>query len=100
MKPKPFDPAEAAQRGYRRADWDAIDSPELDESEVAALKPVAEAMPDFHAALLRSVAAPATDTTTVSLELDADVVARLKAAGPDWQAKANEALRRWLDAAA
>lgn len=35
---------------------------------------------------------------TVSIELDADLVERLRATGTDWQARANDALRAWVDA--
>lgn len=32
-----------------------------------------------------------------AVALDPDVLERLRATGPDWQARANDALRDWLD---
>jgi uncharacterized protein (DUF4415 family) len=34
----------------------------------------------------------------VSMRLDQDVIAALKATGPGWQSRVNAALRRWLEA--
>lgn len=36
----------------------------------------------------------------VTLRLDPDVLDRLRATGPGWQSRVNEALRAWLDRAA
>lgn len=36
----------------------------------------------------------------VTLRLDPDVLERLRASGPGWQVRVNEALRAWLDRAA
>lgn len=33
----------------------------------------------------------------VTLRLDREVVAKLKASGPGWQTRTNEALKRWLN---
>ena len=33
----------------------------------------------------------------VSIRLDQDLVAKLRASGPGWQSRVNEALRHWID---
>jgi uncharacterized protein (DUF4415 family) len=33
----------------------------------------------------------------VTLRLDADLLARLRASGPGWQTRLNQAVREWLD---
>jgi len=36
----------------------------------------------------------------VTLRLDADLLERLRASGPGWQSRVNDAVRAWMDAAA
>jgi uncharacterized protein (DUF4415 family) len=38
-------------RGYTKKDWDAVQSPELTDEQMAQAKPFAEAFPDFAAAI-------------------------------------------------
>jgi uncharacterized protein (DUF4415 family) len=44
---KPFKPG----RGYTKKDWDAVQSPELTDDQMAKAKPFAEAFPDLAAAI-------------------------------------------------
>ncbi|GGD02209.1 BrnA antitoxin family protein [Aureimonas glaciei] len=86
-------------RGYSREDWDAVDSPELTEEELAQAKPMAEAMPELYARLVAAQAALDLQAAKpkVSVDLDGDLVERMRATGPGWESRANDALRRWLD---
>lgn len=92
--PRTFDPEHAAAHGYTRADWDAVDSPELTDEQLSQGKPFADAFPEL-AAKIRQVGRPKSDTpkVAVSLRLDQDIVARFKASGPGWQTRMNSALR-------
>ncbi|KQT69796.1 MULTISPECIES: BrnA antitoxin family protein [unclassified Aureimonas] len=95
---KPFDPAHAAANGYTRDDWDAVDSPELTEEELAEFKPMREALPDLHAALRAArQRGPARTKTPVSIRLDDDLLAKLRASGPGWQSRVNDAVRRMIE---
>src|ERR1700733_2921790 len=38
-------------QGYTKADWDAVQSPELTDEQMAKAKPFAEALPDFAASI-------------------------------------------------
>lgn len=42
---KEFDPEHAAKHGYTCADWEAVDSPELSDEELAQVRPFAEIFP-------------------------------------------------------
>jgi uncharacterized protein (DUF4415 family) len=44
---KPFKPGQ----GYTKEDWDAVQSPELTDEQMAKAKPFAEAFPDLAAAI-------------------------------------------------
>ncbi len=99
---KPFDPQDAARHGYRREDWDAVDSPELSDQEIAGLRPMSEAHPDLYDALSASEGndTGSNSETTISLRLDADLAAKLRSFGPGWESRVREVLRRWADEAA
>lgn len=85
-------------RGYSREDWDAVsDNPEWTEEDFAKAKPMAEAMPELYAKLVAAKAALDLQAPEVSIRLDGDLAARLRATGPGWETRANDALRRWLD---
>lgn len=96
---KEFDPAHAAANGYTRGDWDAVDSPELTDKELAQARPIRDAMPELHAAIIGAIRkrGPARTKTPVSIRLDDDVLARLRATGSGWQSRANDALRRYIE---
>lgn len=91
-------------RGYTQEDWDEVsDNPEITPEQAAASRPLAEAMPELVAALKRGRGNPRAPTKDlVSMRLDKDVLATLRASGSGWQSRANEMLRRslGLDAAA
>ena len=92
--PKEFDARQAAARGYTREDWDAVDSPELTDAELATLRPMREALPEVHAALVKArKPGPVRRKTLVSVRLDDDVLERLRASGPGWQSRVNDAAR-------
>ena len=98
-----FDPAHAAKYGYTRADWDDVsDNPEWTQEDFARAKPMSEAMPELHATILEAIGkrGPARTKTPVSIRLDDDILEKLRASGPGWQSRVNEALRRWIDDAA
>jgi uncharacterized protein (DUF4415 family) len=75
------------------------DNPEWTDAEIARARPGAEVLPtDFVVALKRPRGRPAGSVTStkqqVTLRLDRDALDRLKAQGPGWQTRINEALRK------
>lgn len=92
---KEFDPKHAAENGYTKADWDAIDAPELTDDELATARPFTEAMPEL-TAKLRRVGRPKSENPkrAVSIRLDADLAEALRASGKGWQSRANDILRK------
>ncbi|MFT4013011.1 MAG: BrnA antitoxin family protein [Paracoccus sp. (in: a-proteobacteria)] len=91
---KRFDPKHAAAHGYTRADWDAVESPELTEDELSKARPFAEVFPAI-AEKIRQAGRPKSDNpkVAVSIRLDQDVVDAFKKGGPGWQSRMNAALR-------
>lgn len=89
-------------RGYSKADWDAVDSPELTDEEIAGLRPMKEALPDLYAAIQDEIRkrGPVRTKEAISIRLDMDIVAKLRATGPGWQSRVNDALREWLEKSA
>lgn len=89
-------------QGYTKEDWDAVDSPELTDEELAGLRPMKEALPDLYAAIQEEVRkrGPAKTKEAISIRLDIDLVEKLRASGPGWQSRVNEALREWLEKSA
>jgi uncharacterized protein (DUF4415 family) len=69
-----------------QADWDAVDSPPLDSSFLATMRPAAE-HPDFP---------PQVKKTPISIRLDESVVSSFRATGRGWQSRVNQILRDWL----
>ena len=75
------------------APWiDPDDAPELDDAFFERA-----AMYDGPKLIRRGRPPSAAPKQLVTLRLDRDVIAKLKASGPRWQTRANEALRRWLE---
>jgi len=99
MSTRPYDPKHAAEYGYTRQDWEAVDGSEATDDQLSQAAMFSEAFPDIHHAILRK-RGPARTKTPISIRLDDDLVARLRSSGPGWQARVNDALRRWLDDAA
>lgn len=73
------------------------DNPEWSEEDFRVARPAAEGLPaEFMAS--RRVRGPQKAPTKrmVSIRLDQDVVDALRASGPGWQGRANDALRKAL----
>ncbi|GBQ96662.1 hypothetical protein GLI01_23150 [Gluconacetobacter liquefaciens] len=72
------------------------DNPELTDQDFAHMRAAAEVVPDIVEDYRRRVRGPqrAPVKKAVSIRLDADVIERLKAGGPGWQARANDMLRQ------
>lgn len=97
---KDFDPVHAAAHGYTRADWDEVsDNPEWTDDDFARAKPFFEEMPELYASIVETIGkrGPARTKTPISIRLDDDLVDKLRASGPGWQSRVNDALRRWID---
>jgi uncharacterized protein (DUF4415 family) len=69
-----------------QADWDAVNSPELDSAFIAGMKPSVRA---------RGAQKKPTKLL-VSLRLDPDIFERFRSTGPGWQARINDTLRNHL----
>ena len=74
-------------QGFTQEDWDEVcDSPELTAELFARSRPLAETRPDLVEAVRRRRGNPRVATKDlVSLRLDKDVLAELRAGGPGWQ---------------
>jgi len=72
------------------ADWDAVDSPPLDDALLAAMKPVVAE----HPGIPPRVRGP--QKTSVSVRLDETIVTSFRATGRGWQSRINDVLRDWL----
>ena len=85
-------------RGYTQEDWDEVcDNPEITPEQAAASRPLVETMPELGAAMRRGRDNPRAPTKDlVSLRLDRQVLATLRAGGSGWQGRANEMLRKAL----
>lgn len=89
--------------GFSKEDWDEVsDNPELTDAEIASLRPMKEALPDLYAALQEEIRkrGPAKTKEAISIRLDIDLVKKLRASGPGWQSRVNDALREWVDKSA
>lgn len=102
LKLKPLTDAEEARIQAQIAD--DPDNPESTDEELAQAKPMSEAMPDLHAALVAEIARrkggrPKLEAPkrSIALRVDADILAAFKASGPGWQTRMNEALREWVE---
>lgn len=84
--------------GYTQEDWDEVgDNPEITPEQAAQVRPPVEVTPELVAAMKRGRGNPRAPTKDlVSLRLDKDVLATLRASGPGWQGRANEMLRKGL----
>ncbi|CAN5176827.1 BrnA antitoxin family protein [soil metagenome] len=86
--------------GFSKEDWDEVsNNPELTDEEIAGLRPMKEARPDLYAALQAEIAkrGPTRTKEAISIRLDIDLVEKLRASGPGWQSRVNQALRDWLE---
>ncbi|MBO3761083.1 BrnA antitoxin family protein [Ciceribacter sp. L1K22] len=87
-------------RGYDRADWDAVDAPELSDEELARMRPAKEVLPPaFFEAMddhrrARGRPAVANPKKQITLRLDEDVIEKFRETGKGWQGRVNAALRK------
>ena len=82
-------------RGYTKQDWDAVDSPELTDEQIAAGgKPFAEVFPELAESIKRSRGRPKLSNAkqAVTLRLDPSTLAKFQAAGDDWRSRMAEVL--------
>lgn len=79
-------------RGYSREDWDAVDSPELTDEQLAHPMSFEEALPGY----TRPRGRPKSDRprAAVTLRLDPDTVARFEASGPNWRRRMAEIIEK------
>jgi uncharacterized protein (DUF4415 family) len=93
---KEFEPG----NGYSKEDWDAVDSPELTDEEMANMRPAKDILPaSFFKGLTearKSRGRPKVEKplVPVTLRLEPDVLEAFKATGKDWRGKMNAALRK------
>ena len=82
-------------QGYTKEDWDAVDSPELTDEELAQARPFAEVYPDLAESIRRARGRPKVETPRqqISLRLDPDVIEKFKATGKGWQSRINDVLK-------
>jgi uncharacterized protein (DUF4415 family) len=100
--PKPLKEFEPGH-GFSKEDWDEVsDNPEWTEADFKAARPFAEVFPDLHAAVQAEIRkrGPAKTKEAISIRLDIDLVEKLRASGPGWQSRVNDALREWLEKSA
>ncbi len=92
MNSKQFVPG----RGYSREDWDAVESPELTDEQLAQGRPFAEAHPELAAKMRRSAGRPRLENARqpVTLRLSPDTLRKFEALGPDWRARMAEVLEK------
>ncbi len=73
------------------------DNPEISAEQWAKARPLAEIWSDLVASMKRGRGNPRVSTKDlVSLRLDKDVLATLRASGSGWQSRANDMLRQGL----
>ena len=82
-------------RAYTKADWDAVDSPELTEEQMARARPFGDVFPDL-ARSIKKGRGPGKKPAKrlVSLRLSPDVLDHFKAKGRGWLTRIDETLRR------
>ncbi|MFK7877197.1 MAG: BrnA antitoxin family protein [Paracoccaceae bacterium] len=73
------------------------DAPEVTDVQIAEARPFTEAFPVLAKKMHKNVGGrpkASNPKVPVSIRLDRDVVAKLRATGPGWQSRVNEMLRR------
>ncbi|ANK90628.1 MULTISPECIES: BrnA antitoxin family protein [Rhizobium] len=86
--------------GYSKEDWDAVDSPELTDDELASTRPAAEVLPkaffDHIEEVRRGRGRPALQQTkqAITIRLDPDVIEHYRSGGKGWQSRINDDLRK------
>lgn len=93
---KKFEPGNS----YTKEDWDAVDSPELTDDEIARMKPAKDILPlsffESIAEARRGRGRPKVEKplVPVTLRVEPDVLNAFKASGTDWRMRMNDALRK------
>ena len=94
-----FNAKKAAEKGFTKADWDAVsDNPELTAEEIKNLRPAKEVLPaaffDELDKARRTRGRPKLENAkeAVTLRLDPNTVERFKATGKDWRTRMAEAI--------
>mgnify|MGYP000495304025 CR=1 FL=1 len=72
-------------------DWDAVDSPDLTKADFAKMRPAADVLP---------ILAQKSGKVKITLEIDAETVAQLKAVNKHWEASLRQTVRRAIKKAA
>ena len=79
------------------------DNPEWTDADFARARPAAEMLPElFGNAVARSMPKPRGRPVAevvkerITIRLDADVLAALRATGKGWQTRVNDAMREWV----
>ncbi|MCV6595203.1 MAG: BrnA antitoxin family protein [Silicimonas sp.] len=93
--PKTISDAEEAR--IQRLITSDPDAPEITEAQMAEAKPFSEAFPEAAEEMRRKTGGrPRSEhpKVPISIRLDSDLVAELKASGPGWQSRVNAMLRR------
>ena len=67
----------------------------LTDAELANMRPISD-FPDVIAAVRRA-RGPARTKEAVSIRIDIDIVAKLRASGPGWQSRVNAVLRDYVE---
>jgi uncharacterized protein (DUF4415 family) len=80
--------------GISLKDWEAVDSPPLDDVTLAGMKPVSASHPGRPAQVRGPQKAPRK--TPVFVRLDSAIVEAFRATGRGWQTRMNAALKEWL----
>ncbi len=83
--------------GFTKEDWDAVsDNPEWSVSDFQQAKLFTEVFPELSEGLRKSRGRPKAEAPKkqVTLRLDADVVEFFRQAGPGWQSRINDSLRK------
>lgn len=87
-------------QGYSREDWDAVsDNPEWTEEDFRRARPFSDVFPDLAASVREEIRkrGPMRTKEAISIRLDMDLIERLRATGPGWQSRVNDALREWIE---
>lgn len=90
-------------QGYSKEDWDAVsDNPEWTAEDFRKARPFSDVFPDLAASLREEIRkrGPTRTKEAISIRLDMDLVEKLRATGPGWQSRVNDALREWLEKSA
>jgi uncharacterized protein (DUF4415 family) len=79
------------------------DNPEWTDADFAHARPAADVLPELFGkatarAMLKPRGRPVAEVVKerITIRLDADVLAALRATGKGWQTRVNEAMREWV----